>query len=94
MKNANGIIAKYSPQTKPGHYPYLGMAGAMIFVEAANRAGKDLTRAGLISALESFSLYEAGIIPPIEWSATYHGGPTKFGYAIWKAGQLDILQGW
>jgi branched-chain amino acid transport system substrate-binding protein len=94
VKNANGIIAKYSPQTKPGHYPYLGMAGAMIFVEAANRAGKDLTRAGLISALESFSLYEAGIIPPIEWSATYHGGPTKFGYAIWKAGQLDILQGW
>ena len=94
VRKANEIIGKYSPQTKPGHYPYLGMAGAMIFVEGAKRAGKDLTRASLITALELFTLYEAGIIPPIEWSESYHGGPTKFGYASWKGGKLAIIQGW
>jgi branched-chain amino acid transport system substrate-binding protein len=94
VKRANEIIAKYAPQVKPGHYPYLGMAGAMIFVDAANQVGKDLTRAKLISAMESFHHYEIGIIPPLEWSVSYHGGPNKYGYSIWKGGKLTVLQGW
>lgn len=94
VKQANEILAKYSPKTKPGYYPYLGMAGAIIFVEGAKRAGKDLTREKLIKALESFSHFEPGLVPPLEWSAKYHGGPHAFGYATWKNGKLDVLQGW
>jgi ABC-type branched-subunit amino acid transport system substrate-binding protein len=94
VKQANEILAKYSPKTKPGYYPYLGMAGAIIFVEGAKRAGKDLTRERLITALESLSHYEPGVVPPIEWSAKYHGGPRTFGYATWKGGKLDVLQDW
>jgi branched-chain amino acid transport system substrate-binding protein len=94
VKKANEIMAKYAPQIKPGHYPYLGMAGAMIFVEAAKRVGKDLTREKLITALESLHNYETGIIPPINWSASYHGGPNKYGYAQWKGGKLTVEQGW
>ena len=94
VQKANEILAKYYPQTKPGFYPYLGMAGAMIFVEAAKRAGPDLTRKKLIAALESLTKYEPGIVPPISWSASYHGGPHAFGYAVWKDGKLSVLQGW
>lgn len=94
VKQANELLAKYSPKTKPGYYPYLGMAGAMIFVEAAQRAGKDLTRAKLITALEGLGRYESGLVPPIEWNATYHGGPKSFGYAQWKGGKLVVLQNW
>lgn len=94
VKQANEILAKYSPKTKPGYYPYLGMAGAIIFVEGAKRAGPDLTREKLIKALESLSRYEPGVVPPIEWSAKYHGGPRTFGYATWKNGKLQVLQGW
>ena len=94
VKKANEILAKYYPQTKPGYYPYLGMAGAIIMVEAMNRAGKDLTRAKLISALESLSPFEPGVVPPIDWSASYHGGPKTFGYAQWKGGKLSVLEGW
>ena len=43
VKNANEILAKYYPQTKPGYYPYLGMAGGIIIVEAMKRAGAELT---------------------------------------------------
>jgi hypothetical protein len=94
VKQANEILAKYYPQTKPGYYPYLGMAGAVIMVEAMNRAGKDLTRAKLIAALESLSHFEPGMVPPIDWSASYHGGSKTFGYAVWKGGKLAVLQGW
>lgn len=94
VKQANEILAKYSPKTKPGYYPYLGMAGAIIFVEGAKRAGKDLTRAKLVQALESLGKFEPGVVPPIEWNANYHGGPLSFGYATWKGGKLSVLQGW
>jgi ABC-type branched-subunit amino acid transport system substrate-binding protein len=94
VKQANEILAKYSPKTKPGYYPYLGMAGAKIFVEGAKKAGKDLTRAKLIKALEDMKHIETGLVPPLDWSATYHGGPLKFGYATWQGGKLKVLQGW
>ncbi|HEY7247877.1 MAG TPA: ABC transporter substrate-binding protein [Xanthobacteraceae bacterium] len=94
VKKANEILAKYYPSTKPGYYPYLGMAGAMIVVEAANRAGRDLTRAGLIGALESLGRFETGLVPPLDWSASYHGGPHTFGYAVWKGGKLAVTEGW
>jgi ABC-type branched-subunit amino acid transport system substrate-binding protein len=94
VKNANKILAKYYPQTKPGYYPYLGMAGAIIIVEAMKRAGGDLTRAKLITSLESLGHFEPGVVPPIDWSASYHGGPKTFGYAQWKGGKLSVLQGW
>lgn len=94
VKKANEVLAKYYPQTKPGYYPYLGMAGGIIIVEAMKRAGNDLTRAKLISALESLGHFAPGVVPPIDWSTTYHGGPKAFGYAQWKGGKLSVLQGW
>lgn len=94
VKLANEILAKYSPKTKPGYYPYLGMAGAVIFVEGAKQAGKDLTRAKLIKALEDSKRIETGLVPPLQWSAKYHGGPHAFGYATWRGGKLKVLQGW
>jgi ABC-type branched-subunit amino acid transport system substrate-binding protein len=94
VKKANEILAKYYPQTKSGYYPYLGMAGGIIIVEAMKRAGSDLTRARLISSLESLGHFEPGVVPPIDWSTSYHGGPKTFGYAQWKGGKLAILRGW
>ncbi len=94
VKKANEILAKYYPSTKPGYYPYLGMAGGIIIVEAMKRAGKDLTRAKLITSLEGLGLFETGVLPPLDWSASYHGGPKTFGYAQWKGGKLDVIQSW
>jgi ABC-type branched-subunit amino acid transport system substrate-binding protein len=94
VKKANELLAKYYPNTKPGYYPYLGMAGGIIIVEAMKRAGSDLTRAKLITALEGLGHFETGVLPPIDWSASYHGGPRTFGYAQWKDGKLVVIQGW
>ncbi len=94
VKSANALLGKYYPNTKPGYYPYLGMAGGIIMIEAIKRAGEDLTRAKLISALEGLGHFETGVLPPVDWSASEHGGPKAFGYAQWKAGQLDVIQSW
>ncbi|HAL37106.1 MAG TPA: hypothetical protein DCP03_02910 [Polaromonas sp.] len=94
IKKANEILAKYHPETKPGYFTYLGMAGAMAFVEGAKRAGKDLTRPKLIAALESLGRFETGVVPPVNWSTANHGGPTTHGYAVWKEGKLAPLKGW
>ncbi len=94
VKQANAVLGKYYPNTKPGYYPYLGMAGGIIVVEAMKRAGSDLTRAKLITELEGLGHFETGVLPPIDWSASYHGGPRTFGYAQWKNGTLDVIQGW
>lgn len=94
VKQANEILAKYYPQTKPGYYPYLGMAGGIIIVEGMKRAGADLTRKKLISSLEGLGHFEPGVVPPIDWSASYHGGPKTFGYAQWKGGKLEVITGW
>lgn len=94
VKNANEILAKYYPQTKPGYYPYLGMAGGIIIVEAMKRAGAELTRTKLISSLELLGHFEPGVVPPIDWSKSYHGGPKTFGYAQWRDGKLVVIESW
>ena len=94
VKEANEILAKYAPKTKPGYWSYMGMAGAMAFVEASNKAGKDLTRAKLVAALESMNGYSPGVVPPLPWSKTNHGSSNLQGYAIWKGGKLEVLKGW
>jgi branched-chain amino acid transport system substrate-binding protein len=94
VKKANETLAKYYPQTKPGYYPYLGMAGGVILVEALKRSGADPTRARLVSSLEGLGHFETGLVPPLDWSASYHGGPKSFGYAQWTDGKLMVIQGW
>jgi branched-chain amino acid transport system substrate-binding protein len=94
VKQTNEILAKYYPNTRPGYYSYLGMAGAIAFQKAAEKAGPDLTRTKLLAALEGLGRWEPGVVPPLEWGAGHHAGPTTFGYAVWNAGKLEVQQGW
>ena len=94
VKEANEMMAKYHPETKPGYWSYLGIAGAKAFVEGARRAGPDLTRAKLLDALYSLRHFEAGVVPPVNWTKASHGGPTTFGWAMWKDGKLAVTEGW
>jgi len=94
VKEANALIAKYHPETKPGYWTYLGLAGAKVFVEAADRVGPELTREKLMQAMYGFGRYEPGVVPPVTWSKDSHGGPTTFGYAVWKGSQLTVVEGW
>jgi len=94
VKLANQVLAKHYPNTKPGYWSYMGMAGAIAFVEAAKRAGRDLTRGKLIAALETMNGFDPGVVPPLPWSPTNHGSSNIIGFAVWKGGKLEVLKGW
>jgi branched-chain amino acid transport system substrate-binding protein len=94
VKEANAIVQKYHPETKPGYWTYLGIAGAKAFVEGARRAGPDLSRESLMAALYKLGRFDPGVVPPVQWSQESHGGPTTFGFAQWKGGKLAVLKGW
>ena len=46
-------LQKYSPNARPNFVSLEGFVDAMVLVEGLKRAGKDLTREGLIHAIES-----------------------------------------
>ncbi|PYO52357.1 MAG: hypothetical protein DMD83_25970, partial [Candidatus Rokuibacteriota bacterium] len=56
---------KYFPKNEPNRYSLSGYLAATLFTEGARRAGRNLTREGLIAALETFKGFETGIVPPI-----------------------------
>ncbi len=89
---------KWMPANEKLHPYYVyGWINSIVFAEAAKRAGKDLTREGLISALESFRNFDPeGMMGPITYTATSHGSP---GYARMTKGDVKnkrfvTLSGW
>lgn len=59
------LMKKYFPTNEPTRSSLAGYFAAMLFTEAATRAGRDLTREGLVAALESLKSFESGILPPL-----------------------------
>jgi ABC-type branched-subunit amino acid transport system substrate-binding protein len=94
VKQATEILQKYAPQTKPGYWSYIGMVGAVVFTEAAKAVGKDLTRDSLMDALEAAKIVRTGLVPPLNYTAGHHSGPTEFGYAQWQDGDLHVIRNW
>ncbi len=67
-----------------------GYQSAVTLVEALNRAGKNLTREGIIKAMESFKNYNNGIYPPTTFSPNKRTGSEavkvyKVENNVWKA---------
>ena len=72
-------LAKYSPQEKPSMVGLEGFVDAMVLCDGIKNAGKELTRAKLMHALESVKNFDAGLGPTlkISYSATDHKGFEK-----------------
>ena len=58
MRNAAAVLDKYAPQVDKGQVEH--SLSVELFIEALKRAGKDLTREGLIEAMETFDNYPTG----------------------------------
>ena len=69
-------LAKYFPSEKPNFVSLEGFVDAMVLAEGLKRAGKDLTREGLIHSLESNPEEEMGLGPQLKlnYSARSHKG--------------------
>jgi len=87
---------KPAPEKIHPYYVY-GWLNAMVFAEGAKRAGKDLTREGLVKAMEGIQNFDPeGVMGPISFSPTSHGTP---GFARMTKGDVEKkkfipLTGW
>jgi len=96
LEKFKALCSKYKI-TKPNNtYAIYGYSAAMILVEGLKRAGKNLTREGLIKALETFKGYDNGIIAPFTWGPNMRGGASA-AVKIFKASDgkwISISKGW
>jgi len=93
MKQYRDHMTKYFPKNEPNRYSLHGYVSAMLFTEAAKRAGKTLTRDSLMTALESIKGFETGIVPPITIGADRE--PLKQGFWVrLEKGRFKALTGW
>jgi branched-chain amino acid transport system substrate-binding protein len=64
------------PSSKPNFASLEGFVDAMVMVEGLRRAGKDLTREGLIQEIKSLHNFDIGLGPQLklDYSAKDHKG--------------------
>ena len=86
-------MQKYFPKNEPSRYSLAGYFAAMLFTEGATRAGKNLTRAGLITALEGIRGFESGILPPLTIGPDHETQKRGFWVAMEK-GRFKPLTDW
>jgi ABC-type branched-subunit amino acid transport system substrate-binding protein len=69
-------LTKYFPSAQPNFVSLEGFVDAMVLVEGLKRAGKDLTREGLIRGIESIHDLDIGLGPQLklDYSAKDHKG--------------------
>jgi branched-chain amino acid transport system substrate-binding protein len=68
------FMKKYMPGETIGAFTMVGVAQAQIMVEALKRSGRNLTRDGLIAALETFKDWNEGLPYKINYSPTNRQG--------------------
>jgi branched-chain amino acid transport system substrate-binding protein len=87
--------AKYKMCSLNNYYEVYGYQAAITLVEGLKRAGKDLTRAGLIKALETFNKYDNGMMAPITWGPNLRAGGHSIKVFQAKEGDWhSITTGW
>lgn len=77
IREMKELIKRYDPEYTPTAFTGTGIAYAKVMVEGLKRAGKDLTREGLIKAFETFRDYDTGLTSPVTYTPTIRGGHGK-----------------
>ena len=69
-------LTKYIPSAQPNFVSLEGFVDAMVLVEGLKRAGKELTRDGLIRGIESIHEFDMGLGPQLKlnYSSKSHKG--------------------
>ena len=93
MKAYRDAMVKYFGKNEPNRYSLSGYFAAMLFTEGAKRAGKNLTRESLITALESVKGFESGILSPLSIGPDHETQKQGFWVRVEK-GRFKPLTDW
>ena len=88
-------LTRYHQDRPRNRYSLYGYVYGRLVVEGLRRAGRDLTREGLVDALESIRVWDAGgTMPPVSFSASdHHAQPAGFVCEL-DGGRFKALSGW
>jgi branched-chain amino acid transport system substrate-binding protein len=93
VKTYREAMQKYFAKNEPNRYSLSGYVAAMLFTEGARRAGKNLTRDGLVTALEGVQGWESGILPPVTIGSDHETQRQGFWVTVEK-GRFKQLTDW
>jgi branched-chain amino acid transport system substrate-binding protein len=93
LKRYREQMQKYFPKNEPNRYSLSGYFAGLLFAEGAKRAGKNLTRESLVSAIESIKGFESGIIPPLTIGPDHETQKQGFWVRVEK-GKFKQLTDW
>jgi ABC-type branched-subunit amino acid transport system substrate-binding protein len=82
------FMKKYAPNEPIGSYSQWAVAEGDVLVEALKRAGKDLSREGLIKALETFNRWNDGLANNVTYTAESRLGQTALYVLQAKGGKF------
>ena len=93
VKQYREHMQTYFPGNQPNRYSLSGYFAAMLFTEGATRAGKRLTREGLVAALEGIRRFESGILPPVTIGPDHETQRQGFWVRV-ERGRFEPLTDW
>ena len=88
------LLVSYYPADKPSFAGFEGFINGMVLVEGLNRAGRALTREGLIEAIEGIHQLSLGLANPLTYSSTNHQGLHRVYFTEIRDGKLTLLTNW
>ncbi|MBI1737485.1 MAG: ABC transporter substrate-binding protein, partial [Candidatus Rokubacteria bacterium] len=86
-------MQKHFPKNEPNRYSISGYFAGMLFAEGVKRAGRNLTRDGLVAALESVKGWDSGLLPPLTIGADHETQKQGFWVRVEK-GRFKQLTDW
>ena len=89
-------LSKYFPSEEPNFVSLEGFVDAMVMVEGLKRTGSDLTREGLIRAIESIHDMDLGLGPQLKlnYSARSHKGLNHIIPTVIRGGRAVPFTDW
>lgn len=89
-------LKTYYPAEHPSFVSLEGFVDAMVLVEGMKRAGKDITREKLITALESIDNKDIGLGPKLalKYSSKRHKGFDQIYTTVVHDGKPEIVEDW
>jgi ABC-type branched-subunit amino acid transport system substrate-binding protein len=90
VKEYRATLAKYFPGTRPTFWSLQGYNSGKVCVEGLRRAGKDLTREGLVNALETVKGLRTGLTGPITYGPGVRAG--NRGVAVIQVKERKFVQ--
>ena len=88
------LVSKYQLKTEHRQLQLEMLSAALIFGEALKKAGRNLSRKSLLSALEGLYNFQTGFLPPVSFNANKRIGSTKTFIALLnlKDQQLELIR--